>query len=156
MPVAYQKAAEQAGVKLQVKGVNTLPSQDPEGVVPGLTMFVILLSGYLGATFAMQRTNTAARHYRVLALLGYAVLAALVIDLIAGPILGAYANVGSNFWKLWPEFASRADSTSRTARALSNTSAVYTTLAPTRPRWWLAVIAPARASGRCRSPRAGG
>jgi hypothetical protein len=92
-------------VKLQAKEINTLPSQDPEGVVPGITLFVLLLAGYLGSTFAMQRTKTAATHHRVLALFGHAILAALVVDLLAGPILGAYPNVGSNFWKLWPEFA---------------------------------------------------
>jgi hypothetical protein len=101
----YEKAAKQAGVKLQVKEINTFPSQDPEGVVPGIALFVLLLAGYLGSTFAMQRTKTASAHHRVLALLGHAVVAALVIDLLAGPILGAYPNVGSNFWKLWPEFA---------------------------------------------------
>jgi hypothetical protein len=104
MPAAYEKAAKQAGVKLQLKAINTLPSQDPEGVVPGITLFVLLLGGYLGSMFAMQRTKAAAHHHRVLALLGYAVIVGLVIDLIAGPILGGYANVGSNFWKLWPEF----------------------------------------------------
>ncbi|MGZ4185476.1 MAG: hypothetical protein ACXWMB_06145 [Candidatus Limnocylindria bacterium] len=105
MSAAYEKAAKQAGVKLQAKEINKLPSQDPEGVVPSITLFVLLLGGYLGATFAMQRTKTAATHHRVLALFGHAVLAALVIDLLAGPILGAYPDVGSNFWKLWPEFA---------------------------------------------------
>jgi hypothetical protein len=105
MPAAYEKAAKQANVKLQLKAIDTLPSQDPEGVVPGSTLFVLLLGGYLGSMFAMQRTKTAATHHRVLALVGYSVIVALVIDLIAGPILGGYANVGSNFWKLWPEFA---------------------------------------------------
>lgn len=105
MGAAYAKAAKQAGVKLQPKEINTLPSQDPEGVVPSITLFVLLLGGYFGATFAMQRTKTAATHHRVLALLGHSILAALVIDLLAGPILGAYPDVGSNFWKLWPEFA---------------------------------------------------
>ena len=53
----------------------------------------------------MLRTKRAAEHRRVSVLLGYSVVVALVIDLIAGPILGAYPDVGSNFWKLWPEFA---------------------------------------------------
>ena len=52
----------------------------------------------------MQRTKTTAAHRRILALFGYSVVVGLVIDLIAGPIRGAYADVGSNFWKLWPEF----------------------------------------------------
>ena len=105
MPQAYEKAAKQAGVKLQLKAINPLPSQDPEGVVPGLSVFVLLVAGYLGSTFAMQRTKTAAAHRRVLALFVYSVIVGLVIALIAGPILGAYPDVGSNFWKLWGEFA---------------------------------------------------
>ena len=105
VPAAYEKAAKQAGVKLQVKAINPLPSQDPEGVVPGIALFVLLVAGYLAATFAMQRTKTAAARRRVLALFGYSVAIGLVLDLIAGPILGAYPNVGSNFWWLWPEFA---------------------------------------------------
>ena len=66
---------------------------------------MLLIGGYLGATFAMQRTKTAAHHHRVAALLGHAVVAGLVIDLIAGPILGGYPDIGRNFWLLWPEFA---------------------------------------------------
>ena len=48
MPEAYLKAAKQAGVKLNAKAINTLPPQDPEGVVPGLAVFVLLIGGYLG------------------------------------------------------------------------------------------------------------
>ena len=63
---------------------------------------MLLIGGYLGATFAMLRTKTTATHHRVLALLGYAVVLGLVIDVIAGPILGGYPDVGSHFWVLWP------------------------------------------------------
>jgi hypothetical protein len=53
----------------------------------------------------MQRTKTAAARRRVTALLGFSIVAALVINLIVGPGLGAYPDVGSNFWPLWGEFA---------------------------------------------------
>jgi hypothetical protein len=105
MPAAYEKAARAQGQRLHLKVINTLPKQDPEGVVPGLVVFVLLVAGYLGATLAMQRTRTAAARHRLTSLIGYAVVAALVFDLIVGPILGAYPNVGSNFWPLWGEFA---------------------------------------------------
>jgi hypothetical protein len=42
-----------------------LPSQDPSGQVPDLALSVLLVAGYLAATFAMQRTKTAAAHRRV-------------------------------------------------------------------------------------------
>jgi hypothetical protein len=93
------------GVKLQLKAINKLPSQDPQGAVPGIILIVLLIGGYLGATFAMLRTKTTATHHRVTALFGYAVLLGLVIDLIAGPILGGYPDVWSHFWVLWPIFA---------------------------------------------------
>jgi hypothetical protein len=105
MQAAYEQAAKQSGQQLQLKTINTLPSQDPEGAVPGIALIVLLIAGYLAATFAMQRTKTTARRHRVAALLGYAVVAGLVIDLIAGPILGGYPDIGHNFWVLWPEFA---------------------------------------------------
>jgi hypothetical protein len=105
MSATYAKAAKQSGQKLQLKVINKLPTQDPQGAVPGIILIVLLIGGYLGATFAMLRTKTTATHHRVTALLGYAVLTGLVIDLIAGPILGGYPDVGSHFWVLWPEFA---------------------------------------------------
>jgi hypothetical protein len=52
----------------------------------------------------MQRTKAAAAQRRVTALFGFSVIAALVINLIVGPGLGAYPNVGTNFWPLWGEF----------------------------------------------------
>ncbi len=105
MSATYAKAAKASGVKLQLKVVNKLPSQDPQGAVPGIILIVLLIGGYLGATFAMLRTKTTATHHRVTALFGYAVVLGLVIDLIAGPILGGYPDVGSHFWVLWPELA---------------------------------------------------
>jgi hypothetical protein len=106
MPAAYEKAAKAQGVKLgRPKVVNKLPKQDPEGVVPGLVVFVLLVAGYLGSTLAMQRTGTAAAQRRVSSLICFAVVASLVFNLIVGPILGAYPDVGTNFWPLWGEFA---------------------------------------------------
>lgn len=109
MPAAYVEAAKALGVNLTTfqtpKVINRLPKQDPEGVVPGLVTFVLLVAGYLAATLAMQRTGRAAAHRRVISLVAYSVIAALVFNLIVGPILGAYPDVGSNFWPLWGEFA---------------------------------------------------
>ncbi len=105
MPAAYLKAARAAGVRLHLRVVNRLPPEDPEGVVPGLLTFVLLVAGYLASTLAVQRTGRAAAHRRVISLAVFAVVAALVFDVIVGPILGAYPDVGSNFWPLWGEFA---------------------------------------------------
>jgi hypothetical protein len=106
LPLAYEKAAKQENEKLAVpKVINKLPSQDPEGVVPGLVLFVVMVAGYLSSTFAMARTKTAAAHRRVAVLFGFAVVASLVFNLIVGPILGGYPDVGSNFLPLWGAFS---------------------------------------------------
>ncbi len=109
MPAAYLEAAKALGVNVSTfqtpKVINKLPKQDPEGVVPGLVTFVLLVAGYLAATLAMQRTGRAAAHRRVISLVAYSIIAALVFNFIVGPVLGAYPDVGSNFWPLWGEFA---------------------------------------------------
>lgn len=105
MPAEYLRAARALGQPVHLSVINTLPEQDPEGVVPGLVVFVLMVAGYLGSTLAMQRTGAAAAHRRVAILAGYAVVASLVFNLIVGPGLGAYPDVGSNFWPLWGEFA---------------------------------------------------
>ncbi|MBO4257476.1 hypothetical protein [Streptomyces griseorubiginosus] len=105
MPAFYEQAAKAAGVHLAFKVTNKLPKEDPLGVVPGIAVFVLLVAGYLGSTLAMQRTGAAAARRRVLSLICYAIIASLVFDVIIGPILGAYPDIGSNFWPLWGEFA---------------------------------------------------
>ncbi|WP_406219014.1 hypothetical protein [Streptomyces canus] len=104
MPAIYEKAAKAQGRHLAFKVTNRLPKEDPLGVVPGIAVFVLLVAGYLGSTLAVQRTGTAAARRRVVSLIGYAVIAALVFDVIIGPILNAYPDVGTNFWPLWGEF----------------------------------------------------
>jgi hypothetical protein len=105
MPAYYEEAAKAQGETLNFQVVNQLPTMDPEGVVPGLVTFVLLVAGYLGSTLAMQRTGVAAARRQVQSLLLYAIVAALVFDLIVGPGLGAYPDIAKNFWPLWGEFA---------------------------------------------------
>jgi hypothetical protein len=106
MPAYYEEAAKAQGQTLSTPVViNKLPKQDPLGSVPGLVGFVLTVAGYLASTMAMQRTGRASARRRVLSLICYAIIASLVFNLIVGPILGAYPNVGSNFWPLWGEFA---------------------------------------------------
>ncbi|WP_020123900.1 hypothetical protein [Streptomyces canus] len=104
MPALYEKAAKGEGQHLAFKVTNRLPKQGPLGVVPGIAVFALLVAGYLGSTLAVQRTGTASARRRVLSLIGYAVIAGLVFDVIIGPILGAHPDVDTNFWPLWGEF----------------------------------------------------
>ncbi|MEU1184325.1 hypothetical protein ABZ464_43280 [Streptomyces sp. NPDC005820] len=105
LPAYYEQAAKAQGRQLSFKVTNRLPKEDPLGVVPGIAVFVLLVAGYLGSTLAMHRTGTAAARRRVAGLVCYSIIAALVFDVIIGPILNAYPDVGSNFWPLWGEFA---------------------------------------------------
>ncbi|WP_460067553.1 hypothetical protein [Streptomyces sp. YKOK-I1] len=105
LPAYYEQAAKAQGTRIALKVTNRLPKEDPLGVVPGIAVFVLLVAGYLGSTLALQRTGTAAARRRVLSLVAYAIVAALVFDVVIGPILNAYPDVGSNFWPLWGEFA---------------------------------------------------
>ena len=129
MPAAYEQAAKASGVKLQLKVINKLSSADPQGAVPGIILIVLLIGGYLGATFAMLRTKTTATRHRVTALFCYAVLLGLVIDLIAGPVLGGYPDVWSHFWVLWPELASIAFAVALLAATLQSLIGPMGTLA---------------------------
>jgi hypothetical protein len=58
-----------------------------------------------GGPTAAQRTGTVAARRRVLGLIGYAIVAALVFDVLIGAILGARPDVGSHLWPLWGGFA---------------------------------------------------
>ncbi|WP_086561986.1 hypothetical protein [Streptomyces africanus] len=105
MPALHEKAAKAQGQHLAFKVTSQLPKENPLGVVPGIAVFVLLVAGYLGSTLAMPRTGAAAARRRVLSLIGYAIIAALVFDVVIGPILNAYPDVGTNFLPLWGEFA---------------------------------------------------
>ena len=45
-------------------------------------------------------------------------VAGLAIDVIAGPMLGGYPDVGTSFWALWPEFALFCSATALLAATL--------------------------------------
>ena len=62
-----------------------------------------LIGGYLAAVLVFKAARgTAAAPWRALILIGYALVGALLTDLIAGPGIGAYSS--SHFWPLLPCF----------------------------------------------------
>ena len=63
----------------------------------------LLIGGYLAAVLVFKATATAAAPWRAAILTGYAIVGAVLTDLIAGPLIGAYS--GSHFWPLLPCFA---------------------------------------------------
>lgn len=99
----FMKAAKENNRPLTVNTIAPLPAADRLGTVSGLLMLPTLLGGYLVASFLFKVTSTATQARRITILIGFSIIAALLIDILAGPLLGAYSM--SYFWILWPCFA---------------------------------------------------
>ena len=63
----------------------------------------LLIGGFLASVLLMKATGSATAVGRMATLVIYAFVGALLTDLIAGPLIGAYPD--SQFWILWPIFA---------------------------------------------------
>jgi hypothetical protein len=99
---AFQDAAKKLGRPLTVQTVKPLPPGDPLGAVAGLLLVPLLVGGLLAAVFVFKAARGAAAPWRAAILTGYALVGALLTDLICGPGIGAYSS--SHFWPLLPCF----------------------------------------------------
>ncbi|HEX5300044.1 MAG TPA: hypothetical protein VFW50_23910 [Streptosporangiaceae bacterium] len=96
---AFLDAAHKLGRPVTVHTAKPLPSSDPVGGVVSLLLLPLLIGGYVAAVVVFKRTGgTAAAPWRALILTGYALVGALLTDLIAGLGIGAYSS--SHFWPL--------------------------------------------------------
>ena len=96
---AFLDAAHKLGRPVTVQTAKPLPSSDPVGGVTGLLLLPLLIGGYVAALMVFKAAGrTAAAPWRALILTGYALVGALLTDLIAGPGIGAYSS--SHFWPL--------------------------------------------------------
>ena len=100
---AFRAEAAKQHIKLIVQQSHPLPPADPTNGVPGLVLLPLLIGGYLASVLLMKATGTATAVGRGATIVIYAFVGALLTDLIAGPLIGAYPN--SQFWILWPIFA---------------------------------------------------
>ena len=101
---AFLFAAHKLHQPVKVQVVKPLPQSDRVGAVVGLLLLPLLIGGYLAAVLVFKAAGgTAAAPWRALILTGYAIVGAVLTDLIAGPLLGAYSS--SHFWPLLPCFA---------------------------------------------------
>ncbi len=101
---AFLAAAHKLGQKVTVQTAKPLPPSDRVGAVVGLLLLPLLIGGYLAAVLVFKAAGgTAAAPWRGLILTTYAIVGAVLTDLIAGPLLGAYSS--SHFWPLLPCFA---------------------------------------------------
>ena len=91
---AYLAAAHQLGRPVTVQTVKPLPPSDPIGVVSGLLLLPLLVGGFLAAVLVFKATGgTAAAPRRAAILIGYALLGAVLTDLIAGLAIGGADSV---------------------------------------------------------------
>ena len=101
---AFVAAAHKLSQPVTVQAAKPLPPSDPVGAVVGLLLLPLLIGGYLAAVLVFKAAGgTAAALWRVVILTGYAIVGAVLTDLIAGPLIGAYSS--SHFWPLLPCFA---------------------------------------------------
>ncbi|MGW4866815.1 hypothetical protein [Streptomyces chartreusis] len=100
---AFLAAAHKLGRTVTVREVAPLTSEDPIGAVTSLLLLPLLIGGYLAAVLVFKAAHgVAAAPWRAAILIGYALVGALLTDLIAGPGIGAYSS--SHFWPLLPCF----------------------------------------------------
>jgi hypothetical protein len=105
--IELEQAFASAGVKVKtpftVQTVKPLPQSDRVGAVVAFLLLPLLIGGYLAAVLVFKAAAGAAAPWRAAILTGYAIVGAVLTDLIAGPLIGAYS--GSHFWPLLPCFA---------------------------------------------------
>ncbi|MFD5819896.1 hypothetical protein [Streptomyces sp. NPDC127038] len=100
---AFVAAAHKLHRPVTVRQIAPLASSDPVGAVTSLLLLPLLIGGYLAAVFVFKAAHgVAAAPWRAAILIGYALVGALLTDLIAGLAIGAYAS--SHFWPLLPCF----------------------------------------------------
>ncbi|MFE2813928.1 hypothetical protein ACFXGG_26360 [Streptomyces nigra] len=100
---AFLAAAHRLGRPVTVREVAPLTSSDPVGAVTSLLLLPLLIGGYLAAVLVFKAAHgVAAAPWRAAILIGYALVGALLTDLIAGLGIGAYSS--SHFWPLLPCF----------------------------------------------------
>ncbi|GGQ47982.1 hypothetical protein [Streptomyces asoensis] len=100
---AFLAAAHKLDRPVTVRKVAPLASGDPVGAVTSLLLLPLLIGGYLAAVLVFKAAHgVAAAPWRAAILIGYALVGALLTDLIAGPGIGAYSS--SHFWPLLPCF----------------------------------------------------
>jgi hypothetical protein len=102
LAVHFERAAKTVGTKLDVKSYAPTPlsSGDPYGLVLAIMLVPLLIVGYFVSSLLMGRTGTATAQWRVLILLGFAVVSSFVANLIV--CFGFNGYPSGKFWVAWP------------------------------------------------------
>ena len=149
---AFLAAAHKLGQPVTVQTAKPLPPSDRIGAVASLLLLPLLIGGYLAAVLVFKAAaGTAAAPWRAAILTGYAVIGAVLTDLIAGPLIGAYSS--SHFWPLLPCFALVTTAVVLAAAAIQGLAGRWA------PCWWrccsLSSAAPAGRPGTSCCPSTG-
>ncbi|MFF7440724.1 hypothetical protein [Streptomyces sp. NPDC008122] len=102
LTAAFEKAAKSTGQQFTVKAYMPVPlaPKDPIGLVPGIMLAPLLIGGYMSSTLLIAATGKAAGRWRAATLLGFGIVAGLVVDLIVCLWLEGFSS--SKFWIVWP------------------------------------------------------
>ncbi|QJT02972.1 hypothetical protein G9272_24010 [Streptomyces asoensis] len=102
LATAFEAAAKSTGQPLSVQqyAPHPLAKKDPFGLVVSLLLVPLLVGGYMGATMLRTTTGAPTGRWRVAIIIGYAIVAGLVVNLIVGPWLQGYPT--QKFWIVWP------------------------------------------------------
>ncbi|WP_328761099.1 hypothetical protein [Streptomyces sp. NBC_00272] len=98
----FEIAAKKLGHPLSVKqyAPHPLAKKDPFGLAVSLMLIPLLVGGYMASTMLRTVTGSATGRRRLTALLGFSVLAGLLVNLVVGPWLQGYPL--EKFWIVWP------------------------------------------------------
>ena len=97
----FKATAKKLGRPLHVSVVKRLPAgKDPVGAVAGTLLTASIVGGMVAAILIFTLSGLAVQRWRGWHLIGITLLAALLTDVIAGPVFGAYG--GDQFWSLLP------------------------------------------------------
>ena len=117
LQAGFAASAKQLSRPLAVQDAKPLPPYDPLGGTPSLLLIPTLIGGFLAAVLVFKAAGgPRAQRWRAAILTGYAVAGAVITDLIAGPLLGAYSD--SHFWPLLPCLALVSTAVALVAAAL--------------------------------------
>lgn len=101
----FEEAAKNLRQPLHVEqyAPHPLAKKDPFGLVSSLMLIPLLVGGYMGATMLRATTGTSVGRWRLPALTGFAVLAALLVNVVVCTWLKGYP--APKFWIVWPILA---------------------------------------------------
>jgi hypothetical protein len=97
----FEEAAKQSGQTITVKPYAPTPlaKGDPFALVCSLLLVPLLVGGYMSATLLVKALGSASGRWHGLFLLGFAVVTALVIDLVVTFLLDGLPS--DSFWIAW-------------------------------------------------------